>query len=72
MEAFRRHSQVNVIHIDFSKNFDRVCHEPLIKLLLKFGFGKPLLSWFRAYLNDRKQCVKINSVQSDYLHVSSK
>lgn len=62
MDAFRDHSQVDVIYTDFAKAYDRVNHSALITILKSVGFGEPLISWFRSYLSNRIQYVKINGV----------
>jgi len=50
--------------MDFSKALDRVDHTLLIEVLLKSGFGEPLLSWFQSYLRDRKQIVDVHGSKS--------
>jgi len=50
--AFKNHSQVDVIYTDFKKAFDSVNHELLICVLRASGFGEPLLSLFSSYLTD--------------------
>lgn len=70
-EAFSLHSQVDSIYLDFTKAFDRVNHRALLKVLLNLGFGEPLLSWFRSYLSERKQLVKINGICSSPVNVTS-
>ncbi|KAL4126612.1 hypothetical protein QTP88_010824 [Uroleucon formosanum] len=52
LEAVKKHIQVDVIYTDFAKAFDRVDHGCLIDALYKFGFGEPLLSWFKSYISD--------------------
>lgn len=36
-----------------------------MRVLLDLTFGEPLLSWFKSYLSDRKQFIKVNGVKSD-------
>lgn len=55
MDAFRDHSQVDVIYTDFAKSFDHVNHHALITILKLVGFGVPMISWFRSYLSNRIQ-----------------
>lgn len=50
MDAFSKRSQVDVIYTDFTKAFDRLNHNSLLKILSSSGFGEPLLSWFASYL----------------------
>jgi len=71
LEAVEKHVQVNVIFTDFAKAFDRVDQVCLIEALYKSGFGKPLLSWFKSYLSDQIQWVKIFGCKSSISKVSS-
>jgi len=50
---------------DFSKAFDTVPHNLLIKELDPIGIGDPLLSFVRSYLSNLKQFVKLNGVSSN-------
>lgn len=47
---------------DLSKGFDSVYHKILLHKLSKFNIGS---FWFREYLLDKKQAMKINSTLSD-------
>jgi len=42
----------------------------LIETLYKSGFGEPLLSWFKSYLADRVQWVKVFGCKSSISNVS--
>ena len=64
-------SQTDVVYFDLSKAFDSVSHKLLLHKLKSFGFSGKLLGWFKSYLTDRFQCVAIDGVKSDYLHVTS-
>jgi len=61
LEAFNKQLQVDSIYLDFAKAFDRVNHHTLLSVLSHLGFGESLMSWFRSYLSERKQLVKICS-----------
>lgn len=63
--------QVDVIHTDFKKAFDRVNQRLLIERLREFGFDGPLLSWFESYLMQRFQFVKFQNCTSGIYMVSS-
>jgi len=63
--SFQCRSQVDVVFIDFLKAFHAVNHLALICVLKKSGIGEPLLSWFRSYLSDRYQWVKIFGIKSN-------
>jgi len=70
-EAFKAHSQVDVIFTDFCKAFDRVDHYILQRVLQATGFGEPLLLWFCSFIDGRKQFVITHGVSSDILIISS-
>jgi len=71
IDAFSKRSQVDVIYTDFTKAFDRVNHNSLLKVISSSGFGEPLLSWFASYLINRKQYIKINGTCSDLVDITS-
>ena len=53
------------VFIDLQKAFDTVDHTILLKKLYHYGIRGVVNSWFKSYLSNRKQCVKINGVNSD-------
>lgn len=63
--------QVDVIYTDFSKAFDKVNHQLLLDKLDSLGVGGSILQWFRSYLTDRTQRVKILNALSDIVEVTS-
>jgi len=71
LEAVEKHIQVDVIYSDFAKAFDGVDHGCLIDAQYKSRFGEPLLSWFKSYLSNRVQCVKVFGCKSSISKVSS-
>ncbi|GJQ69642.1 hypothetical protein Trydic_g2978 [Trypoxylus dichotomus] len=59
------HKHVLCLFIDFSKAFDRINHDKLLKILEDLGIRGPLLDWFRCFLANRRFCVKVgNEVSS--------
>ena len=57
------------VALDFKKAFDIVSHEILIKKLSVYGCNQLTLSWFKSYLSERQQFVKIGDVHSELLPV---
>lgn len=71
-QKLKDHSQVDVILTDFCKAFDRIDRRIiLLRFLRETGFGEPLLSWFRSFIEGKKQFVKIHGVSSEILPISS-
>ncbi len=54
--------------LDHKKAFDTVDHNILLKKMSSFGIKNSEASWFRNYLDNRDQCVRVNNV--DYLNVT--
>lgn len=63
-------AQVDVIYTDFF-SFDFWSFSSLLYFLEFFGFGEPLLPWFRSYLSMRKYWVNIYGVKSIIRNVLS-
>ena len=62
----------DVIYFDFSKAFDSVNHDIILKKLkVQFGIDGRLLKFIVNYLQHRKQCVVINGETSDFKTVTS-
>lgn len=61
-EAFKNHSQPDVIHTDFKKTFDSNNLEILIKVLYASNFGEFLVLWLYSYILNRYFVVKVIGV----------
>ena len=65
LRAINNNSYVILLLLDLSAAFDTVDHRILLDRLSKrFGIVDNTLDWFRSYLSDRHQVVKVNESQS--------
>ena len=60
----------SVVFIDLKKAFDTVDHTILIQKLCHYGVQGRELDWFKSYLQDRKQCCKVNGHTSKIANVN--
>ncbi|EYC18837.1 hypothetical protein Y032_0026g1394 [Ancylostoma ceylanicum] len=63
--AINQGKAVDVIYVDLSKAFDKVCHAKLLRKLEAVGIRGSLLSWLTSYLHKRQMTVKVESHYSD-------
>ena len=63
--------QTDLILLDLSKTFDKVAHEKLILKLHQYGIRGDTLNWIKDFLDNQKQTVVINGINSDEVPVSS-
>ncbi|PKU49486.1 rna-directed dna polymerase from mobile element jockey-like [Limosa lapponica baueri] len=61
----------DVIYLDFSKAFDTVSHNILIRKLRKCGLDEGAVRWIESWLCDRTQKVVINGAGSSWRSVTS-
>jgi len=57
------------VFLDFSKAFDTVNHEILLRKLNKYGMRGKALDWFTSYFTNRTQYVKLGNVESSFLQI---
>jgi len=62
---------VNVVCLDFSKAFDTVSHNTLIRKLRKCGLDEWSVRWTENWLNGRTQRVVISGAESSWRLVTS-
>ena len=60
-----------VVLLDMSKTFDSLDHGILISKLEDVGVSNTALKWFKSYLTNRCQSVRINSTLSDTREVTN-
>ena len=64
--AFAKGEATAVVLLDQSAAFDIIDHDTLLDSLSSwFGVGGVVLHWFKSYLSDHVQCIKIRSILSD-------
>ncbi len=64
-------NSIDAIYLDFAKAFDSVPHQRLLKKCKALGIDGKVLSWIRAFLSNRRQCVTIHGTASDWSDVAS-
>ena len=62
---------VDVLYLDMSKAFDKVCHTRLLEKLARAGIGGKLLAWLESFLVGRSQAVVVDGVKSRVAAVKS-
>ena len=55
--------------MDLSKAFDCVPHDLLLAKHAAYGVNESFLCYIYSYLLNRKQCVRINNINSDFLEL---
>ena len=61
---FDKNISTDVIYLDYSKCFDKVCHNKLLFKLAKYGISGSAYKWVENFLMNRKQHVKVNNAIS--------
>ena len=70
LEAMNDKKITALVLLDLSKAFDSINHEKLLEKLSTVGASPSTVEWFRSYLSNRCQYVRINSTHSDSLPVT--
>ena len=66
IKSIGKHKTACSIFLDFEKAFDSVNHDILLSKLEYYSVRGIPLKWFILNLQNRRQCVKINSNISDF------
>jgi len=69
-ECLNEKNHAVALFVDLRRAFDTVNHEILLDKLQYYGLRGVVLSLFKSYLTDRRQCVKIGDNISGFLRVS--
>lgn len=64
-------TQVDVLYTDFSKAFDTLNHEKLLRKLNDFNIPSNLINWIKSYLSNRKQFVSYGNCNSSEFVINS-
>lgn len=59
-----------VVLLDMSKAFDSIRHDILLSKLHNIGVSNAAQAWFKSYLSNRKQVVRIGNTLSDQMPLS--
>ena len=62
---------VGGVRVDLSKTFDCDPHDLLITKLDSYGLDRNLLKYINSYLGKRKQCVRVNDINSNFNDIFS-
>ena len=65
-----KRKSISCVFIDYSKAFDTIDHNILCKKLELYRLGEGVISWCRAYLTDRQQCVKVDDHTSSCKYIN--
>ena len=68
-DSFNENKHYLAIFLDFSKAFDTICHDILLKKLDHMGFRGPIYQWIKSFLSNRKQFVNIGESSSEILDI---
>ena len=71
IEALEGGCVTDVIHLDFSKAFDKVDHGILLRKVQQMGISGKLLAWLASFLLGRTQTVIVDGVKSESVTVES-
>ena len=63
--VFDRKQITALVLLDLSKAFDNIYHKILLSKLRVLDVFREAIEWFRSYLSDRTQCVRIGHEVSD-------
>ena len=62
---------LNAVYMDFMKAFDKVPHTRLLVKMKAYGLSENICIWVQNFLSDRKQCVQVSGMKSQWHKVTS-
>ena len=65
------HNIVQGAFLDISAAFDKVWHKGLLAKLFQIGIDATFMDLFRSYLTNRRQCVVIDQVKSNFIPITT-
>ena len=71
LTAYDQNKTVDIIYTDIAKGFDSVSHEKLLSVLQSYGVNGNAFNWIQAFLDQRKQQVRVQDSFSCFKPVSS-
>ena len=71
LSFLERGVNIDTIYLDFSKAFDKVNHNILLKKMKNLGIKRKLLKLIKSFLKNRNQSVLVNGFKSDPVQVVS-
>ena len=71
LSSLNNRKMVALVLLDLSAAFDTIDHEKLLhRLETRFGINGTALDWFRSYLSNRSQAVRINNSSSEKMYLN--
>ena len=71
IKSFDAKMDAHIVYTDFSKAFDKVCHQKLLQVLSSYGITGVLLKWIENWLTNRTQSVYVGESTSSTTRITS-
>ena len=62
---------LRICFLDFSKAFDHINHNVLINKLIELGVRRSLIPWIINFLANRRQCVRLGELTSNWMPITA-